>query len=311
MTRLRGPDFFIVGAPKSGTTSLQGWLGANPDLFLAPGEPHYFSPEHQLPWGPTTWDDYVALFEPGQGARRLGEKAVWYLSSTVAPARIAEYSDDPRLIVLLRDPIEAMRSLHGYNLFYGQEGIENLFDALAAEPDRRAGRLIPEGIRAPWHLLYREAVAYATQLARYFSTFGRDRVQVILFEDLRDRPGDTYADACRFLGVAPAGPATFATLNANKVPRSETLQRLLNARRPQWLRRVGQLVPEGPRRRLQARLARANVREQPYPEIDDSRRHQLRLDLVPEISALETLIGRDLSGWKPAESPGAGLDSFR
>lgn len=299
---LRGPDFFIVGAPKSGTTSLHAWLDANPDVFMAPGEPHYFSPERQLPWRARSWPDYVREFEAGQDSPRLGEKAVWYLSNEPTPGRIAAYSDSAQIIAILRHPIEAMQSLHGYNLFYGEEDLEDFLEALAAEPERRAGRRIPEASRMPWNLLYREAVDYAPQVSRYLSTFGEDRVLVLLFDDLTTDPEGVYAKVTGFLGVSGAGPESFAARNPNKVPRSGALQRVLHGKRPPLLTRASRLVGRRARLWLIRRLERANTRERPAPRLDPDGRRRLERELAPQIEELASLIGRDLSGWTAASS---------
>jgi hypothetical protein len=299
---LRGPDFFIVGAPKSGTTSLHAWLDDNPDVFMAPGEPHYFSPERQLPWRARTWPDYLREFEAGQGARRLGEKAVWYLSNEPTPARIATYSAGAQIIAILRHPIDAMRSLHGYNLFYGEEDVEDFFEALAAEPERCAGRRIPAASRMPWNLLYRDAVDYVPQVSRYFSTFGEDRVLVLLFDDLSADPAGVYATVTEFLGVSGAGPASFAARNPNKVPRSTVLQRVLHGSRPPLLTRASRLVGRRARRWLIRRVERANTSERPPPGLDPERRRRLERELAPQIEELASLIDRDLSGWTVASS---------
>lgn len=306
MAELRGPDFFIVGAPKSGTTSLQAWLGANPDVFMAAGEPHYFSPERQLPWRPRTWEAYVREFEAGQGARRLGEKAVWYLRSEAAVESIKEYAEDAQIIIVLRHPVEAMQSLHGYNLFYGEDDIEDFFDALAAEPDRREGRRIPAGSRQPWNLQYRDTVNYAPQVERYLSAFGEERVHVILFDDLKADREQSYREVTRFLGVSEAGPESFATANANKVPRNAVLQNLLYGARSPLLKRAAGVIPPRGRRWLQLKLVKANAQEQPTPQLEPAKRRELEQDLATEVAALASLIHRDLSAWTPGSLIGTG-----
>ena len=107
------PNFFIIGAPKSGTTALGVYLGEHPDIFMCdPKEPQYFTfdlPGHR---GVRTWEEYQALFpDQDRNVHAVGEASVWYLYSKVAVQEIATYRPDARLIVLLRRPDEMFLKL--------------------------------------------------------------------------------------------------------------------------------------------------------------------------------------------------------
>ena len=114
------PNFFILGAPKCGTTSLATWLGAHPQVYMSPDkEPHYFNADDRHP-GVSSLERYEQLFA-GAGAEHaaVGEASVWYLYSKVAVANIEEYCQEPRYIVCLRNPVDMAHSLHEQQVVNG------------------------------------------------------------------------------------------------------------------------------------------------------------------------------------------------
>ncbi len=100
------PNFFIVGAPRCGTSSLFVYLSAHPDVFVCqPKEPHHFGADLDLRPRPfPDRDAYLRLFDGGSGARQLGEASVLYLYSRTAPCEIRALSPDARAIVPQEDP---------------------------------------------------------------------------------------------------------------------------------------------------------------------------------------------------------------
>ncbi len=104
---MRKPDFFIIGAPKCGTTALATYLAEHPNIQLSdPKEPHYFCKDLKAGGPPVASDkDYVRRFFPGleeSGASAAGEASVWYLYSDVAVRNILRFQPDAKFIVMLR-----------------------------------------------------------------------------------------------------------------------------------------------------------------------------------------------------------------
>jgi len=150
------PDFFIPGAPKSGTSSMYEYLRQHPEIYFPSlKEPRYFATDQDSgfdrdgPFFVRELEDYLALYRGVRGEKRIGDASVQYLSSRAAPERIREFSPDARFIVLVRNPVDIAYSLHGQRLAGGGEDIEDFEEALAAEPDRRAGRRLPS---VPFHI---------------------------------------------------------------------------------------------------------------------------------------------------------------
>ena len=299
VTEPRRPDFFIVGAPKSGTTALYEYLRQHPQVFMSdPKEPNFFGADVERRRTPRIGlDEYLACFAGAGQAKRAGEASVRYLHSRRAAREIADFAPQGQAIIMVRDPVEMMYAMHGELVYIGAEDIADFAEALAAEPDRRAGRRIPAGANKPAALLYRESAQFSEQIARYFDALGRDRVLVLVYDDFRDDTLGEYRRVLDFLGVDPSFVPSMAIVNPSKQPRSRLLTRLI-ASPPGWFRRVvGAVLPARQRKRLFRRALALNSRTAPRPPMDPALRASLKAEFAPEVRRLGELIGRDLSAW--------------
>jgi hypothetical protein len=309
-----GPNFFLVGAPKCGTTALDNYLGQHPDIFMAPKEQHFFGSDldevRRIPGSrpdrKPSPEKYFGFFAAAPDAIRRGDSSVWYLYSRRAAQEIFEYCASARIIVMLRNPLDMLQSLHSQFLHDAIEDIPDFAEAINAEPDRRAGRRVPpiHG-PVPWRLFYRDIVRFHEQLARYLDIFGREQVMVILFDDFASQPGTVYAQVLEFLGVDRGYAPEFRVVNPNKRVRSRRVQQLTwDLWDPSFpVRRVGtRLIPV---RRVRSALLqhgiplirRLNTSHPPRPALGADSRAQLASELAPDIDRLAELIGRDLSAW--------------
>src|SRR5664280_2899277 len=217
MKSLLGPDFFIVGAPKCGTTSLNTYLAEHPSVFMAKKEQHFFGSDLAPSWPQPTAERYFDSFAGTEWAMRRGEASGWYLWSRRAAEEICAYSSSAQIIAMLRNPVDMLPSLHSQYLHDEIDDLKDFAEALAAEDDRRCGRRIPPlNGSYPWRLFYKDVIRFHEQLERYYTVFGRDQVHVILFDDLVGDPATTYRRALEFLGVDPAFVPTFRVMNPNK-----------------------------------------------------------------------------------------------
>lgn len=298
------PDFFILGAPKCGTTAMYRWLDAHPGVFMPAKELHHWGGDLHHRRATLTQEAYQALFDDAGPDQVVGEVAVWYLMSQAAPDELLAFAPDARVIAMLRDPVELIHSLHSQLLYSGEEDIADLADALAAETDRRAGRRIPTsthtGLEAPPDecLHYRRVVDFAPQVRRWREAYG-DRLLVLLHDDLRADQAATFAQVVDFIGADRGFTPDFSVVNPNKVAKNQAARRLIQGLRwGPWNR----LVPTG-RVRTAARrgfekLQAMNTSYQRRDSLDEGLRAALLDELLPGIDALETELGRDLSAWK-------------
>jgi hypothetical protein len=302
----RRPDFFIVGAPKCGTTAMYEYLRLHPDLFLPERkELRFFGSDLEIrDRQPLSLAEYLAYFREAGAAARVGTAYVWYLYSRTAAREIAEFAPGAQIIAMLRNPVEVLPALHSENLSNGNEEIADFDAAWEAEADRRAGRRIPPHAHLLQGLLYSEVPRYTEQLERYFEAFGRDRVRVIVFDDFRADTRGTYRDTLAFLGVADDfRPSSFSVINSNRRLRSERLRHFL-ARPPDAPRRViHYLVPRRVRRGLYEWAKGLNIRSVPRPPLPEATRERIRSAFRDEVERLSDLLDRDLMGWLATPEP--------
>lgn len=297
------PNLFLVGAPKCGTTSLYEYLRQHPQIFFPAAadansnwrvkEPAFFCPD-LLPRDIVIRDErqYLANYAGSERYRWRGDATTYYLYSKDAPARIREYSPDARILVILRPPLEQMRSNHSHLLRAGREDIADFHSAVAATGDRRNGRRMPaRGVQA-W-LDYTGVCSFASQVERYQQAFGTDRVKVVLLEDLRARPAETYRDVLAFLEVDTGFLPDFRV--HNEAPPRGVLERFVTAvyRQPAVKQAASMLFPYKMRRRFISQVRRLDT----SPARSDPRDLELRAAMRPNVERLAAVIGRDLSHW--------------
>ncbi|HMK62339.1 MAG TPA: sulfotransferase [Acidimicrobiales bacterium] len=302
------PNLFMVGAPKSGTTAMGHYLNAHPDIFVAGRELNYFGTDldfltpQGVPWR-ISWEDYLGWFEGQSHKRYRADRSVFYLYSRTAAQEIRRHDPNSRVVVMLRDPVDQMYSEHSEMLFQGEEDLTDFADALAAEEDRKQGRRIVEGCHHAFGLFYRDVARYADQLERYFSTFGREQVHVIVFDDLVADPVETYTAVLQFLELDTSHQPHFAVVNGNKVNRSTILSKALRTTSPGW-RKAGRMLVPSPtaRARLRRRVRQLNTASRSRGPMDPELRRALEVEFEPEILRLESLLGRTLPGWRRSQA---------
>jgi hypothetical protein len=298
------PSFFIVGAPKAGTSSMAHYLRQHPGLFLPDRKDvPFFGTDLDYRRPQPTPAEYLAQFDAAGEGVLAGDACTSYLQSMRAAAEIAEFDPAARIVIMLREPVAAMRSMHGHLRYLRGEDIEDFGAALAAEPDRAAGRRLPAGVRLVGDLQYRDVFTYAPKVARFLDRFDPDQILVLLFDDLRADPLGTARRVYEFLGVDPSFVPDLEVVNARKATRLAWLHSLaMNPPEP-LLRTFNRLTPTVLHGRLIPFLTRLNTRAAADPELDPRLRRTLRAEVAPDLEELAGLVGRDLSAWMPA-APG-------
>jgi hypothetical protein len=302
----RMPDFFIVGAPKCGTTAMYQYLRQHPQVYMPfHKEPLYFGSDLTRRYGAMSERDYLRLFADASPGQRVGEASAWYLCSTRAAHEIAAASPNARIIVMLRNPVDVMYAQHSQLLFNQQEDIEDFGEALEAEEDRAAGRRLPPGPIRPENLLYRRMVRFAEQLERYLDVFGGARVHVIVHDDLRADLAGEYRRLLTYLEVDPTFVADFSLANENKRVHRRWLQRLIW--NPPLIRPLIPTLRRFPLvHALRSGLLSMNSERASRPPMDPGLRGRLEAELAPEVERLGHLIGRDLSAWTRVHAAASG-----
>jgi hypothetical protein len=293
----RWPDFFVVGASRSGTTSLWHYLNEHPDVYMSPvKEPMYFTEAGIAPdpsradWmmhGETTRtvDEYLGLFAARTTEHAAGEASVAYLPSDFAAERIHAVLPHARIVAILRHPAERAFAEYAYSRAWGMETLPTFAEAVAAEQ----ADVDHTGFRK-----FIEHGRYGAQLGRYFARFRREQIHVFLFDDLVADARMLVHDLYESLGVDPEFRAAVEKVHNEKrpIPRSRVATRAVDT-----LKRlpVKQLLPAQLRQGLRTGVAKLN---QTVPEFPGEVRHELLAIFEQDITHLEQLIGRDLTAWR-------------
>lgn len=266
----RLPDFVVIGAMRSGSTSLYRHLADHPEVWMDHKEIHFF--DRRFEYG-VDW--YKSVFPAeAQGAKAYGEATPSYLYDREAIGRMAEVLPHARLLAILRDPVERAYSHYWMDRARGRE--HRPFEAVVDEELR-------DGFGSD--SAYLDRGRYQPQLECVCRHFPREALHVVLLDDLEQAPGETFAGVCRFVGVDPS----FSPPHIG-----ERVNRFVSFR-SQRLQRARKQVPKVFRARLV--LNRLNAKKVEYPPMAEATRARLRDVFVEDNRALAAWMGRDLSGW--------------
>jgi hypothetical protein len=302
---IRWPNFFIIGAGKSGTTSLYHYVKQHPQVFMSPvKEPKYFAlAGHPLDFtGPgdariipqttTSVEAYLDLFKDAANKPVVGEASTIYLGGPEGTAqRVAEQVPSARIVAILRHPADRAYSAYMHLRRDGFETLESFQAALEAEPER-----VLNGYYFHWHL--RSRGYYATYLQSWYECFPREQIRIYLYEDLTSSPSRLLADLFRFLGVDDSFmPDVSAHHNQSGLPHNARFQNFLTKQHPvkEWFKLF---VPEHVGHRFISMIQPTVIGT---PRIPHDVRTQLTQDFREEILHLQALIDRDLSHWLSIE----------
>jgi hypothetical protein len=295
------PTFFIVGAPKCGTTAMAQYLAEHPNVYISPiKEPHYFAEDLPKYRVASTLAEYEALFSDASAQHlHAGEGSVFYLVSEVAIRKIMIFDPSARLIVMLRNPVEMVHSLHAQLLYSRDESVSDFDAAWRMIAQRRDGRRVPAQCRAPKLLEYDSVGRYGAQLERLLASCPREQVLVLLYEDFCRDPAAAYRAVIDFLGLPKDARTDFPVINAHKQHKfawmgqftqktpSRLVDTALRVKTALGIQRLGILD----------RLRRINQSNKPRAPLSVALRQEIVECYRDDVTKLASLTGRDLAGW--------------
>lgn len=295
------PSFLLIGAAKSGTTSLYKYLGQHPDIYTSPvKEPNFFAFEgeevnfkgprdddYTNSWTITSRAQYERLFEASTDAGARGEASPSYLYYPKASSRIQQSIPNVRLIALLRHPVERAYSNYLMMRMTGREKYTDFATALQRETHRE---------EAGWSYFwrYKQLGFYYRQLSRYYERFDDSQIRVFLYDDFARHTERVMTEAFQFLGVDDQfTPDVSIRHNPSGTPRFKWLRSIMEPGSP--LRTVARtLLPSKLGTKLGGFLHRWNIERPPIPT---ATRQKLQALYREDILRLQDLIERDLSPW--------------
>ena len=296
------PNFLIIGAAKSGTTSLYRYLRQHPQIYMTPlKETNFFAYEGQPIdfqwWGKepkpilesiTDLASYQAQFQGVSDERAIGEASPFYLYNSRAPARIHHYIPDVKLIAILRHPADRAFSQYVFLRQLGREPCHTFEEALQEEASRMAANWA-------WDYSYRDMGFYSVQLKRYLERFEPAQIKIFLYEELSHNAQSLLKKIFNFLEVDENFmPDTSFRHNVSRIPKNMTLYNFMRKSDHPIKTFARILVPETLRRRIGNSLRDKNLYK---PTLRPETRRQLSESYRDEIMALQDLIQRNLTGW--------------
>lgn len=281
-------NFFLVGAPKCGTTAMAYYLSKHPNICMSlPKEPFFFCNDFENlrdRIGIRTLDDYHSCFSHYNQENHLvlGEASVWYLYSKVAISNLLEYNPEAKILVMVRNPVTMIHSLHSMRVGLGHEPEENLGRAFALEKQRESD----PGMQLR---MYSKIGMLGEQLQNLYSLVPERQVKVIVYDDFRLNSPQATFEILDFLGLDSSllNDLKFDRLNSQKVVHSKLF---LSIYKNQALRKVASFVKEAMRiKSLGIGIAKLPI------SMQDKRR---MIDIFSEdVELLSSLLNRDLRYW--------------
>ena len=296
--------FFIVGAPKSGTTALAKSLSRCPQVCMPPFEPHFLSLDFAIERSVCSWAEYEALFPPQQSDLVLGEKSVSYLYSEAARNTIAEIWPRAKIIILVREPVSMILSLHRHLVRSGAEDCADVNRAVRRALHSRKAEYAVRGSPCRGFLDYIRIADVTPLIERYVEACGERNVKVVMYDDLTKDPSRVLAEVGQFIG-AEYHWETVGIVRANvgrwvRFPRMYTVAADVLIRLP--IRTLGDLrrkVP-GPVRWALRSARGAVLRALETDDISAAETlepplvAEIRERLAPSVQRLSRLVGMDL-----------------
>ena len=188
------PNFFIVGAMRSGTTTLHAYLKNQPDVYMPDEkEPVYFSTLPSIFSGrQLTKEEYLTLFDNVKNEKAIGEASIQYLRDPLSHKRIFEKLPQAKIIIILRNPV--FRAFSQYLAIWSIKKI-----SISEEIRKDAKRMDENDLENDNPLAYG---LYYNQIKRYLNKFGSNQVRIFLYEEFFNDPQKSLKDVLDFLDVS-------------------------------------------------------------------------------------------------------------
>jgi hypothetical protein len=303
------PTFFLVGAPRCGTTALSKYLSRHPQIcFSKPKEPHFFTILLKLLGKADIERDYIQRFFFHKTDEHLvcGEGSVSYLYSDEALDTILQLNPDVQFIVNVRNPVEMIYSYHARLLKLVEEDQQDFRVAWDLQATRAQGNRLPKGCHDPNLFQYKEIASLGKYVERLFERVGRERVHVVVFDDFAADTLTEYKKVLNYLGVEYDGRTEFPRKGKHETVRFRFIQRLLK-RPPKRVANFLLTMQQQEKRKLKGKknwlmrlrkslIVKNRVRAERVP-LDDAMRQVLIKAFSDDVKKLGLLLNRDLSHW--------------
>lgn len=295
------PNFFIVGAPKCATTSLHRYLKTHPNVFLPTlKEPCFFCTDFPNEVAVDSMDEYLELFtEASDTDSAIGESSVWYLYSEAAGKKLYEFNPDSKLIIMLRNPVEQVQSMHMQCFIEGYENETDFEKAWRLQESRKSGKNLPSSCSVEQFLQYKDIASYSHQIKRLLNIFPREKIKFILFDDMKANPRQVYIETLEFLGLVDDNKQDFKIEKPSQRYKMKWLADLI-LNQPEWLvalKRPIKRLLKTERLAIGSFIYNRNIETGKRKPLPSALISELKNEFRDEVNQTSKLINRDLSHW--------------
>lgn len=224
---MRKPNMIIIGAPKTGTTSLHYYLSQHPDIYMSEDkEPHYFCNDlHEENdkffkfnkyFRYREESKYLSIFKGAKEEKVIGEASTTYIYSKLAAKNIHAFDPSMKIIAIIRDPLDLAYSWYNYLKFLTHETAETFEEALSLEEERKKDySKIPDCVLYPTSIFYSAVVNFKDNLERFTSLFPAHQCKFILYDDLKENVDAVFGEVLEFLEVDSTFTADYSMKNVS------------------------------------------------------------------------------------------------
>ena len=284
------PNFFIVGAPKSGTTNISYYLIQHTQVFMPENlEPYYFArldiPQNYEREIISDEKKYLNLFKNAKNCKAIGESSPVYLYCPHSALEIKNRFPNSKIIISLRNPIEIAYSEYFSLKFMGfdkNRSFNELLDSSKEQLDQNEFHIDS--------LL--EAGFYSKHIKRFQKIFSKNQIKIIIFEEYIKNTIPTINSILSFLDIDKSIAFKTAPKGAYKVPRNFASQKLMN--NSTFRKTAKFIIPTVARQKIGERFL---VKESSRPILKQNERQRLKEIYQDDVENLAKLLGRSLP-WK-------------
>ncbi len=288
------PNVFVVGVPRSGKVQMRNALSKHPEIFVNMVDTDFFSADVEGKQDRiNSIQKYLSYFQKGKNKKIILDQVSRSAVSRVAAQKIKEFNPKAKIIIHLRDPAGQMFSWHNACMRLGYETEPDFSKALELESKRK--QKTRQGFIKNY--FYTDMADYYPQVKRYIDAFGREKVHILILDELRKDEDGEYYKVLKFLGVKRQKP-DFTTKNeARMEPKNKFFLHMnnffINLPKPIRLG-IKHLLPS----KLVTKIKSSTLKElKDKKKLDPSLEYKINKSFEPNIRKLEKLIGKDLSLW--------------
>ena len=285
------PNFFIVGAPKAGTTALHSYLNDHPQVCMSVDkEPNFFShseiASQNLYYDKknvASIEEYLQLFKCKTAEKAIGEASVSYLYYPDVAKRIFAFNPNAKIIISLREPVS--RAFSHYQMDYSQNLVPYTFEEIVKNGpnDNNSGIYFQQ---------YIQLGEYYDQVKRYLETFGKNQVLIFRHEDLILQTEQTVEKIYLFLGIDNLHEfVKIKNQNVTLTGKNIFIKKLYSQKKLRSI--INNLISDN----IKQKLFKTFFSKDGLPILTSETKQALTIYYSQDIKNLQNLINIDLSSW--------------